>query len=110
MILILLVPLLAASQSITTDMKNDIYFETLAEKSVILNGVIDRFENNQSIILLEEINEQTIVDQVDLPHDAMEGTWLIIEYEDGNLINIQSDQKKTMQNNKEVDDLIMKLK
>lgn len=110
MIVILLVPLLAASQTIKADIitPHDIELET--HKEVILSGVIDRFEGDQSVILLEDIHEQIIIDRTDLPVDSKEGTWLMIEYVEEEIISLQIDHKKMIQRKEENKGLIMKLK
>lgn len=41
-------------------------------------GVIDRFEKDDAVILLEADHEEMIVAREQLPKEAEEGTWIII--------------------------------
>lgn len=41
-------------------------------------GVIDRFEKDDAVILIEDDDEEMIVAREQLPKEASEGTWIII--------------------------------
>lgn len=109
-IVILFVPFLSSSQVILNDVNCPVNLEKETSNGVILSGVIDRFEHDQSVILIEDINKQIIVDRADLPEDAIEGMWLLIEYRKGEQLNLQIDEEKTVKKSEESMNLIMKLK
>ncbi|HLR55020.1 MAG TPA: DUF3006 domain-containing protein [Pseudogracilibacillus sp.] len=43
-------------------------------------GVLDRFEKNLAVILLEEQNEEITIDQQKLPHNSVPGIWFNVAY------------------------------
>jgi hypothetical protein len=48
-----------------------------------MKAVIDRFEGNLAVLLLEEGQERVNVPRGSLPEKSREGTWLQVEIEDG---------------------------
>src|SRR5699024_11527043 len=45
-----------------------------------MKGVLDRFEKNLAVILLEEQNEEITIDQQKLPHNSVPGIWFNVAY------------------------------
>lgn len=60
-------------------------------------GVLDRFEQNQAVILIEELNKEMIIPMSELPSGSIENTWFDIEINDGAIGNIQVDCRTTME-------------
>ncbi|WP_339227147.1 DUF3006 domain-containing protein [Oceanobacillus sp. FSL K6-2867] len=52
------------------------YYEEKGRKFI---GVIDRFENNQAVILIEELGEEIIVNRKLLPSEIEANMWLRFE-------------------------------
>src|SRR5699024_7877375 len=45
-----------------------------------MNGVLDRFEKNLAVIVLEEQNEEINIDQQKLHHNRVPGIWFNVAY------------------------------
>src|SRR5690625_3680789 len=61
----------------------------------MLKGVLDRIEDNQAVILIEEIGEQFTLPQEELPSNSEEGTWFSIKQEHGKFTIIEIDEPLT---------------
>lgn len=44
-----------------------------------IQGVLDRIENNQAVILIEDFNDEFIIEVSRLPKNSEEGTWFDLE-------------------------------
>lgn len=80
------------------------------EEVEIMSGVIDRYVNDQAVILIEEINEEMIIERTSLPLDLREGTWLTVKQKKGEPTTYEVDEEKTNEQIKKSDDLLRKLK
>jgi Protein of unknown function (DUF3006) len=60
-----------------------------------MKAVIDRFEGNLAVLLLNEGQEQLIVPRKSLPRGVKEGHWLQVEIENGEVRNAVIDQEET---------------
>jgi len=56
-----------------------------------IKGVLDRFEGEQAVIIIEEWNKEIIVPRKNLPADSKENMWFHIEKRDGELKVISID-------------------
>lgn len=50
-----------------------------------IKGVLDRFEGERAVIIIEDWNKEIIVPRKNLPADSKENMWFHIEKEDGEL-------------------------
>ncbi|MFD2044775.1 DUF3006 domain-containing protein [Ornithinibacillus salinisoli] len=75
-------------------------------------GVIDRFEdNNKVVILIEEINEELIVDKSTLPQGSEIDTYLNLKKQaNGEITVISIDKKATKKAAQTTSNLMAKLK
>ena len=76
----------------------------------VFSGVLDRFENNIAIILIEEIGEELIIAKDQLPENSSENTWFKIEKHAGTYKVIAIDSDKTDQEAKKSLQLIKTLR
>jgi len=60
-------------------------------------AVIDRFENGWAVLLVGEDERHLDVARQDLPKEACEGDWLLVEIEGDRLISAVVDQAETDQ-------------
>lgn len=65
-------------------------------------GVLDRFEGNLAVILVEENNEQFTIEREKLPAESVEGTWFhLSKHRDSyhvNSIDIAKTEEKSAAN------------
>lgn len=72
-------------------------------------GVLDRFEGNLVVLLMEEIDQELIIEKEQLPSNSRESTWFLIQkYKDGSY-NISIDQEKTEIEKSKSKELLRKL-
>ena len=60
-----------------------------------MQAVIDRFEGDQAILLLNDGQEQIIASRQSLPPEAKQGDWLNIQIKDGEMISAFIDVDET---------------
>ena len=58
-------------------------------------AVVDRFEEDQAVLLLGEQESQLVVDRVQLPPGTREGDWLRVDVQNGMLIRAEIDEAET---------------
>ncbi|HLS34621.1 MAG TPA: DUF3006 domain-containing protein [Bacillota bacterium] len=76
----------------------------------MLKGVLDRIEDNQAVILIEEIGEQFTLPQEELPSNSEEGTWFSIKQEHGKFTIIEIDEPLTKEKQAQSADLMSQLR
>lgn len=76
----------------------------------MLNGVIDRIEDNYATILIESIQQEFIVHEDKLPEGSKEGIWLDIEKVEDNFTIIKINEEKTNDMQQKSEQLMNKLK
>jgi len=75
-----------------------------------MKGILDRFENDQAVILIEEINEEVIFPKSELPAGSDVNTYFTIEKRDDGYHIIAIDQEKTKNEAQTTSDLMKTLK
>jgi hypothetical protein len=60
-----------------------------------MQAVIDRFEGDQAVLLLNDGQDQLIAPLKVLPHGAKEGDWLQIEIKNGEVVSAVIDEEET---------------
>jgi len=58
-------------------------------------AVVDRFEEDQAVLLVGDQEDQVVVDRALLPPGTREGDWLRVEVQDGVLIRAEIDEEET---------------
>jgi hypothetical protein len=58
-------------------------------------AVIDRFEDDNAILIVGKNEAVYVVATASLPHGAVEGLWLMVEVEDNRVINAIIDEEET---------------
>lgn len=109
-VVIILFPFLVGSQAVTKPAENKPKNDQEVDVIKAVLGVIDRYVNDQAVILLEEINEELVMDQMLLPPNADEGTWVIVKQEKGGIITFEVDEEKTNEQIKKTNKLLRKVK
>lgn len=61
----------------------------------MLKGVLDRIEDGFAVILIEELKEEIIISEHNLPTGSKEGTWLIIEQNNDQFRIVKIDEEAT---------------
>lgn len=74
-----------------------------------MKGVLDRFEENKAVILIEDQKQEIVIDKNQLPANSKTGTWFTIEKQ-GDHYNFTIDQSKTEKEKQTSSDLIAKLR
>ena len=62
---------------------------------MIEKAVIDRFEEEQTVLLVGDDERQVVVPRKSLPKGAREGHWLKIELEGNKVLSATMDQEET---------------
>lgn len=76
-----------------------------------MNGILDRFEeNNKAVILIEEIDEELIVPVEKLPKGSVVNTYFSIEKKDGEYQIVSIDNTTTKEEAQKTSDLMAKLR
>lgn len=76
-----------------------------------IKAVLDRIVDQQhAVILAETIGEDYIVPVDRLPSGAQEGSWLLVDCSDGEVVNITLDSHTTASREKEVAETLNRLK
>jgi hypothetical protein len=60
-----------------------------------IKAVIDRFEEDNAVLLVGENEDVHIVPRSSLPHGAIAGLWLLVEVEGKYIINVVVDEEET---------------
>ncbi|GAB4074142.1 hypothetical protein GCM10028778_16450 [Barrientosiimonas marina] len=74
-----------------------------------MKGVLDRFEEKQAVILMEENNTEIIIDWHSLPAGSDVNTWFDIE-QSGEQYHLTIDPEKTAQEAQTSADLVAELR
>lgn len=75
----------------------------------IVKGILDRFEENKAVILIEDQKEEIIVDKDILPENSDVSTWFDIKKQGGSY-NLIIDPDLTHEKKQKATDLRAKLK
>lgn len=75
-----------------------------------IHGVLDRFVNNQAVILIESDNEELIIDKNKLPNNSREGTWFNLERTQSCYTIIGINEELTVENKTDTNKLMNRLK
>jgi len=74
-----------------------------------MKGVLDRFEENKAVILIEDKKQEIVIDKNQLPANSVTGTWFTIEKNNDNY-QLTVDQAKTEKEKQTSSDLMAKLR
>jgi hypothetical protein len=61
-----------------------------------IKAVIDRFEEDDAVLLVGEKEDVHIVPRSSLPHGAIAGLWLLVEVEGKHIFNAVVDEEETI--------------
>lgn len=75
-----------------------------------VKGMLDRFENDQAVILLEDRNEEIIVHTKDLPVGSKKNTCFHIDIHNGRYTILSIDTRTTKEQKQQSNDLMKELK
>ena len=75
-----------------------------------MKAVIDRFEDDQAVLLLNDGQDQLVVPRKVLPHGAKEGDWLQIEVKEGKVISAVIDSEETAKAKQRIADKLARLR
>jgi hypothetical protein len=62
---------------------------------MMTKAVIDRFEGELAVLLLDDGDERLVVPRVSLPLGAREGQWLQVDVQDGVVVSAIIDEEET---------------
>ncbi|PAV30833.1 hypothetical protein CIL05_03685 [Virgibacillus profundi] len=82
----------------------------LGAESTQYKGMLDRFEQHQAVILIEELNKELILPRHKLPSGSKENTWFTIEKQGKAFEIVSIDSKKTLKEAEETKDLMEKIR
>lgn len=74
-----------------------------------MKGVLDRFEEDKAVILIEDHDEELVFDREILPENSHVGTWFDIEKKSG-AYNLTVNSDLTYEKKQQASDLRAKLK
>ncbi|MBM6615574.1 DUF3006 domain-containing protein [Desemzia sp. RIT804] len=75
-----------------------------------MKGMLDRFEGNKAVLLMEELNKEWIVEKSQLPEGSETGDWFTMELTDDELSDIVIDHQLTEEKKQSVDDLMKSIR
>lgn len=75
-----------------------------------MKGVIDRFENDKAIVLIEKQNDELMIPIDQLPEGCRPNTYLTLKKQAGKVIVQSIDHDKTKQETQKSADLLAKLR
>lgn len=75
----------------------------------MLKGVLDRIEDNQAVVLVEEKGEQFTLPKEKLPPNSKEGTWFSIKQENEKFVIVKIDEQLTKEKQAQSADLMSQL-
>lgn len=75
-----------------------------------MKGMIDRFEDEQAVILSEEKNQEWIVARSELPAGCEKGTWLSFEEKEEGLSHFRINSDLTQEKKQSADDLLQSIR
>ena len=75
-----------------------------------MQAVIDRFEGDQAVLLLNDGQDQLIAPLKVLPHGAKEGDWLQIEIKNGEVVSAVIDEEQTSRAKQRIAEKLAKLR
>jgi hypothetical protein len=75
-----------------------------------MKAVIDRFEGNLAVLLLDEGQEQLIIPRKSLPRGVKEGHWLQVEIENGEVRSAAIDQEETAKAKQRIEQKLARLR
>jgi hypothetical protein len=73
-------------------------------------AVIDRFEGDKAVLLVDEEEDKLIVPRASLPSGAEEGLWLQVDVEDDRVISAEIDEVETAKAKERIANKIAKLR
>ncbi|WP_197046625.1 DUF3006 domain-containing protein [Oceanobacillus salinisoli] len=76
----------------------------------MIKGVLDRFEGNNAVILIEELKEEMVVPREKLPEGSMVNTYFNLEKKDDKFEIVSIDEHATMSDSQKSSDLMAKLR
>lgn len=79
-------------------------------RRIKLKGILDRFENDSAVILIEEEKEELIVPKRDLPKGSKVNTYFVIEKNFNGYEIVGIDEEKTILERKKSSSLMDRLK
>lgn len=72
--------------------------------------VVDRFEGDLAVLLLQEGQEQLVVSRKSLPPETKEGDWLQVVIENGTLVSAVLDAEETARANQRIAEKLDRLR
>lgn len=73
-------------------------------------GLLDRFEGEKAVILVEEKNREWIVEKSRLPDGSEKGSWLSFEENEGELSHFQIESDLTKEKKETAADLLQSIR
>lgn len=75
-----------------------------------MKGMLDRFEGDKAVLLVEEAKKEWIIEQEQLPAGSKKGSWFTIEVTGEKVDSISIDSQLTKEKNQKVDDLMQAIR
>jgi hypothetical protein len=75
-----------------------------------MKAVIDRFEGDLAVLILEGSQERVSVPRRSLPKKSKEGSWLQVEMEDGEVRKAVIDEEETAKAKKRIEEKLERLR
>jgi len=75
------------------------------------SAYLDRFtDNDKALLLVEELRKEFHVDISALPFSSKVGTWFLVDIQGDEITSFQTDEGKTLEIKKVIDDRMQRLK
>ena len=75
-----------------------------------VKGMLDRFEGNKAVLLVEELNKEWIIERDQLPTGSKKGNWFTLEISGDKISSISMDHQLTEKKSQKVDDLMQTIR
>jgi hypothetical protein len=76
----------------------------------MMKAVIDRFEGDLAVLILEGSQARVNVPRASLPKKSQEGSWLQVEIEDGEVRKALLDEAETARTRQRIDEKLERLR
>ncbi|MFL2099527.1 DUF3006 domain-containing protein [Desemzia sp. FAM 23991] len=75
-----------------------------------MKGILDRFEEDKAVLLVEQLNKEWIVEVDRLPAGSKKGTWFTLDISGDEISSISVDQQLTEEKSQKINDLMQSIR
>jgi hypothetical protein len=84
--------------------------DVICDAKMKIKTTIDRFEEDNAVLIIGENKDEYIVPRPSLPHGVVIGLWLLVEVEDHHVINAVIDEEEASKVRERLAEMIARLR